>query len=341
MESFDVIIIGAGPSGLNCAETLAKAGKKILLCEQNKIIGPKVCAGGLTGHDLEYLRLPDNLIDHKYKEMTLHTPFNNDIIKLEKYFVYTVDRKNLGQWQLSKLKKTNVVIRTEAKVTKIEKSYVTVNNSEKIKFKYLVGADGSSSSVRRFVGLKTNALGVGIQYILPTKKYKNFEVFFDSELFHSWYAWIFPHRDYVSIGCGCNPKFLSSKKLIENFNIWLKNNKIDISRGEYQAHSINCDFQGCKFKNIFLVGDAAGLASGLTGEGIYSALISGEEIAKMIIDKDYVSAKMDRLIRIKHLHDKILHFLEKSGPVRKIAYELLGLMLKSRLIARGIIKVIL
>ncbi len=340
MESFDVIIIGAGPGGLNCAETLAKAGKKILLCEQNKIIGPKVCAGGLTGHDLEYLKLPDNLIDHKYKEMTLHTPFNNNVIKLEKYFVYTVDRKNLGQWQLSKLKKTDVVIRTKSKVTKIEKNYVTVNNSEKIKFKYLVGADGSSSSVRRFVGLKTNDLGIAIQYILSTKKYKNFEVFFDPALFHSGYAWIFPHRDYVSIGCGYNPKFLSSKKIIENFNIWLKNNKIDISKGQYQAHSINCDFQGYRFRNIFLVGDAAGLASRLTGKGIYPALISGEEIAKMIIDKNYVSAKMDGLIRIKDLHNKILYFLEKSRSVRKIEYALLGLMLKSKLITRGLIKVI-
>lgn len=340
MESFDVIIIGAGPAGLNCAQILAKSKNKVLLLEQKEIIGPKVCAGGLSGHDLDYLKLPYNLLDHKYKEITLHTPFNKDVIKLDKYFVYTIDRKNLGQWQLKKLKKTNVTIRTNSKVTEINKKSIVVNNSEKIIFKYLVGADGSSSIVRRFLGLKTNELDIAIQYIIPTKRSKKFEVFFDSELFHSWYAWIFPHKDYVSIGCGCDPKFLSSKKLIANFNKWLKKNKIDISNGEYQAHPINFDYQGYKFKNIFLVGDAAGLASGFTGEGIYPALISGEEIAKMLIDKNYVSHKMDELIRTKHLHNKILHFLEKSGPIRKMEYELLGILFKSKLIDKQLINII-
>ncbi len=86
MESFDVVIVGAGPAGLNCANTLSKSNKRILLLEQKEVIGPKVCAGGLSGHDLEYLNLPDKLLDHKYKEVTLHTPFYNDIIKIRQTF---------------------------------------------------------------------------------------------------------------------------------------------------------------------------------------------------------------------------------------------------------------
>ncbi len=262
------------------------------------------------------------------------------LLKLDKPFVYTIDRKNLGQWQLNKLKDTDVKVRTNAKVTEIKKNTITINGSEKVKFKYLVGADGSSSIVRRFLGLETNDLDMAIQYIIPTKKYKKFEIFFDSELFHSWYAWIFPHKNYVSIGCGSDPNYLSSKELTDNFNKWLKKNNIDVSEGEYQAHPINFDYQGYKFENIFLVGDAAGLASGFTGEGIYPALISGEEVAKMIIDKKYVSDKMDELLRTKKLHNRILNFLEKSGPIRKIEYELLGLMLKSKLIDKQLIKII-
>ncbi len=337
MKVYDAIIIGAGPAGLNCAEKLAKANKKVLLLEQKEVIGPKVCAGGLLSHDLKYLKLPDEMVDCKFKEATLHTPFNKDTIKLDKYFVYTIDRKNLGQWQLSKLKKTSAVIRTNSMVTKIGKNYVVVNNSEKIKFKYLVGADGSSSIVRRFLGLKTNKLDIAMQYVIPTKKYKKVEFFFNSNLFHSWYAWIFPHKGYVSIGCGCDPKFLKSKKLSVNFHKWLEANKIDVSKGEYQAHPINFDFDGYKFKNIFLVGDAAGLASGLTGEGIYQALISGEEIAKMIINKKYLSNKMEELIKLKKLQDGLLNFLEKSGPIRGLEYEFLALLLKNKLIDKWFI----
>lgn len=340
MESYDVVIVGAGPAGLNCAKALAKINKKILLLEKNKIIGPKICAGGLTGHDLEYLKLPNKLLDFKFKEATIHTPFDKDIIKLNKYFGYTIDRKNLGQWQLSKLKNTKVIVKTNSKVTKIERDYIIINNSKRIRFKYLIGADGSTSIVRQHLGLKSKDMGLAIQYIIPSRKYKKLEIFLDSNLFGSWYAWVFPHKKYVSIGCGSNPKFLSSKRLQTNFNKWLKENKIDISKGKYQAFPINYDFRGYRFKNIFLIGDAAGLASGLTGEGIYQALISGEEIAKIIINKRYIPKKIKEIIKHKELHNRILHFLEKSGPLREVEYELLALLLKIKFIDKKLISIL-
>jgi len=219
MRYYDVVIIGAGPAGLACAEKLAKTDKKVLLLEQNKIIGPKVCAGGLLIRGSDYPDLPDKLLEYKYKRAIFHTPFNKTIIKLNKDFICTIDRKILGQWQLTKFKKTNVTIKTKSRVTEIRKNHVIINNSEKIKFDYLVGADGSTSIVRKYLGLKTNDLGISIQYIIPTKKYKNLEIFYDSKLFYLWYAWIFPHRNYVSIGCACDPRFLSSKKLRKNFDI--------------------------------------------------------------------------------------------------------------------------
>ena len=48
MESFDVVIIGAGPAGLKCAETLGNSNKKVLLLEKNSKIGPKPCGGLMT-----------------------------------------------------------------------------------------------------------------------------------------------------------------------------------------------------------------------------------------------------------------------------------------------------
>ena len=336
MDNYDVVIIGAGPAGLKCAETLSKTNFKVLLIEQNNEIGSKVCAGGLTYKALEYVDLPRRMMGSSFNKIKVHTPMSKRVLKADKKIVYMIDRKNLGEWQLKKLKKTNVTVKTNSKVTKITKNKITINRTEKIKFKYLVGADGSSSIVRRYLGLKTKN-GIAIQYIIPTKKYKDLEVFFDSKLFHSWFAWIFPHKNYVSIGCGCDPNFLSSKKLIENFNKWLKENKIDISNGEYQAHPINYDYRGYKFKNIFLAGDAAGLASGFTGEGIYPALVSGDEIAKMIIDKNYVSKKIEDLLKTKKTHNIITHILERSGPFRNLQYELSALLTKNKWFAKRLL----
>lgn len=328
MESFDVIIVGAGPAGLKCAETLGNSKYKVLLLEKNPEIGPKVCAGGLTGKDIEYLNLPKKLIDFHYNEIEFHVNNYKFNLKNKNNFAFTIDRKNLGQWQLKKLKNfKNIKIETSAKVSKIEKDFIIVNN-KKISYKFLVGSDGSSSTVKKYIGIKSKKVGIAIQYIIPTKKYKEFEIFLNSKLFSAWYAWIFPHKDYVSIGCGCNPKILSSIDLINNFKKWIKNNQIDISNAKYEAFMIDFDYQGYQFGNIFLVGDAGGFVSGLTGEGIYQALVSGEEIGKIILDKNYQSKKIDKLLEIKRKHNKIMDFLIKCGKFRTIIFYIGVLLLK-------------
>jgi len=87
--------------------------------------------------------------------------------------------------------------------------------------------------------------------IIPTRKYTEFEFFLNSRLFSAWYAWILPHKNYVSIGCGCDSKVLSSKNLVENFKKWLHDNKIDVSNAEYQAFPLNFGYNGYRFGNIF------------------------------------------------------------------------------------------
>lgn len=327
-ENFDVIIIGAGPAGLKCAETLGNSNKKVLVLEKNSEIGPKVCAGGLTGKDIEYLNLPYNLIDFQYNRIRLHVNNTFSIIKHKNYFTHTIDRKNLGQWQLKKLKQyKNIDIRTNSRVSKIEKNCIIVND-KKISYKILVGADGSTSIVKRYLKIKSKHIVIAFQYIVPTNKYKEFEFFFDSKLFSVWYAWIFPHKNYVSIGCGCNPKILSSKKLTNNFQIWLDKNKIDISKGKHEAFMLNFDYQGYQFENVFLIGDAGGFASGLSGEGIYQALVSGEEVGKIIINPSYKSKKIRDLLKIKEKHNQLMSFLIKCGKFRTIIFYIGMLLLK-------------
>lgn len=74
---------------------------------------------------------------------------------------------------------------------------------------------------------------------------------------------------------------------------------------------INYCYKGYKFGNKFLAGDAAGFASGLTGEGIYFAMASGDDVAKMIIDKNYKPLLIKKILRKKRKHEFILGFLKK------------------------------
>lgn len=340
MEFYEAVIIGAGPGGLACAQKLAEAGKQVLLLEQNNEVGPKVCAGGLTGKAIEQFNIPQELFDCQFKEISFCSPFQSSELKVEEPFAYTIDRKKLGQWQLKKFEKTGAKIRVNARVTKIANGHIVVNNSEKIQFKYLVGADGSNSIARRFVGLKTKKVLIAIQYIIPGNAYKKFEMFFDSKLFSIGYAWIFPHKDYVSVGCGCEPVFFSSKDLMSGFNKWLADRKIDVSKGKYEAFPINYDYQGYKFGNIFLVGDAAGLASGLTGGGIFQALVSGEEVAKSIIDKNHISQRMEEILKSNKKQNRTLRLMAKTKSIAGLEFELFLLIIKSDFLSKHLINVV-
>ena len=112
----------------------------------------------------------------------------------------------------------------------------------------------------------------------------------------------------------------------------MDNNEINYAGLQPEAANIAFDYQGHQFGNIFLIGDAAGLASGLTGEGILPAIISGEEIAKLIINPGYASNKLTNLIKNHSLHTRILLLSGKSTFHCRTIMESLVLALRLKLV---------
>jgi geranylgeranyl reductase len=333
-NKYDVVIVGAGPGGLNCAKVLANANKKVLLLEKNPEIGPKVCAGGLTKKSIEYLGLPDDVGGKRFDYIWFKTKRSQTKIDAGKNFVCTIDRKELGQWQKKELENTSVEIRTNSTVTKIEKNKLTINENEDVYFDCLVGADGSNSFVRRSLGIKTRWVGAGIFYYIENVK-QDVEIIFDGKLFSAWYAWIFPFgKDTITIGTAAFGKLIPLSRSKKNLETWLDLKGYTYKKENFVAHPINCDYRGYCFGNKFLVGDAAGLASPFSGEGIYQALISGEVVAKKIINPKYLSWKMES-IRCQHR----LHYLFAAGiwilgPLREVQFEFVTFISKNKHMAR-------
>lgn len=304
-ERFDVAIVGAGPAGLSCALELQKSNLKVVILEKNKIIGPKVCAGGLT-HKISELNLGLQEADRLFNSVNIAVPNCQFAISQSQSFVGTIDRGRLGQILLKKIS-TKIKIFNNSPVIKIAKKYL-LTKDKKITFKYLVGADGSMSLVRRYLGLSTTKYLTGLQYLLPVN-YQNMQLHFEANLFGSGYAWIFPHKNYTSIGCGrIISELTKNNNLLKNFQIWLAKNNIDITNCELQGSIINYDYHGFDFGENFLIGDAAGFASGLTGEGIYFGIISGQEVAKKIIDPNYTCPRIKDILKIKRKHEMVLKF---------------------------------
>jgi len=279
------------------------------LIEKKEVIGPKICAGGLTVLDYEFIKP----IKTKLCFENQHIYLNNRtyIIRLQNP-IYTIERKILGQHQLSLLKKyNNVTIHTNAELKSIDKDSIVIkygNKEKKVFYKHLIGADGSTSVVRGYLGLKSE-IYMGIQYIIP-KTYDKLIWILNPELLGSGYGWIFPHEEFTSAGIFYNPRKMTAVHAKEVLDILLMKYKIDFLGARFEGAPTNTFFKGFEFGNIFLIGDAAGLVSANTGEGISYALTSGEDVAKHILNNTYNFDKIRDILKYKNRQERILKIFD-------------------------------
>jgi flavin-dependent dehydrogenase len=332
-SSFHTIVVGAGPGGLACATTLAQHGKEVLLIDRRQEIGPKVCAGGVTWSDF-HRQLPAGILEKSFNRQHIFSPAQQLTFKAPAPLISTVDRRKLGQWMLSGSMAAGVAVQAGVRALKIDGNHLETS-AGRFAFRYLVGADGSNSLVRRHLGLETRDLGMGIHYLIPGE-FARMEWHMDQKTFHNGYAWIFPRQGLASVGAYA-VRSASSKNLHQGLRQWAKRRNIDLDSGPLQAALVNFDYRGWRFGNIFLVGDAAGLASGLTGEGIYQAVISGQEVASVIIDRGHRPARIERLIRKQQRHRSLLDFI-KGNLACRFGIELFLLALRTRLVHFNVMK---
>jgi len=324
-KKYDVIIIGAGPGGLACAHELGDSDLSVLLLEKNDIVGPKICAGGLKNLDPAF-ELPTERI-RTFLEEDYTTKYKSYTLKLEKP-LRTISRQDLGKYQAGRIdEQQNVDIKTGVRVTGIGKNEISTSAGD-FGFKFLVGADGSNSLVRRHIGLETKSC-IGMYYEIP--KITNEVIWhFNPEVIKTGYIWSFPHLDGTNMGVFFNPECLSPKAAKQALHDYLGARNIDYSVCKYEAAAISHHYQGCEFGNIFLAGDAAGLALRTNGAGISFAIVSGKEIARKILNSDYKMPELAVILYFKSRQENLFSFIERIEFIQRPAYRMLMNLMKKK-----------
>jgi geranylgeranyl reductase len=332
----DILVIGAGPGGLACAKLLAEHGREVIVLERKHTdtIGAKVCAGGITWDGLIRL-VPEDLIERSFCEQYVFSNYQKVVVREKNPIIATINRKTLGNWMAQQAIQAGAELVTGSRVCAINDKTVTVATSsgetKTYTCSHLVGADGATSIVRRSMGIPVRQIGPGINYQIAGSVNK-MEWHLNSRAFGYGYGWIFPHKETVSIGAYGPAGNMSGGRLKKNLIKWASAKGYNLQGEQCRAALINYDYRGYSFGSIWLVGDAAGLASGLTGEGIYPAIVSGETVGRKILDPDSTDDAITAMVKKQQQHRKVINLSAKNPALCSLLMEMLVLMLRVKFI---------
>ena len=321
----DVLIVGAGPAGTAAASFLARSGAVVALIDRDTTPGGKACGGGLTRSSWPLAGVDPHALKPyatAYHKLVVKTRFGTVAVRdtaanddgAHGPLMVTVDRKAWTGERLEQLRDLGVQVRLGERLIGFDRSSVTTNLG-RYRLGIMVGADGASSRVRRRLGLESGLKMRALQIRVPPPLAVESAgavidptIWFDTPLFGSGYAWAFPAPGELRLGCGASAEALSGGELKKAFRKWLSTIGVAADSGRLEAGNIGCGYRGHRFGRIYLAGDAAGLASPVTGEGIGGALISGAEVAREIVDPTYRSASIAALVsKHRRTHDVLVH----------------------------------
>jgi digeranylgeranylglycerophospholipid reductase len=301
---YDVLVIGAGPSGSLCARNLARAGYSVLLCEKRPVVGVPVRCGEATGPRKrlsEFMPVNEDYIETTLTGVILNGPGGIHIRHdADREIGVMLDRRIFDQDIANQAVREGAELRTDARVTGISEAanghrQVTLEHGGRtyeVEAKMVVGADGAESLSGRWVGLKTrqlppltcSAIELRVKAQDPNPNHLTFWQGHDS--INKGYIWVFPKvkSGVVNLGSGELVPKLGSRNMYELSK--------EYADRLYPGAEIEEVHGGCvpvsghlkeySAERFALVGDAAHHTNPLTGGGIMAGIVGADLLAGWI-----------------------------------------------------------
>lgn len=301
-----ILVVGASVGGATAANTLAQAGLPVIMLERD-LSWVKPCGGALPPKAFEEFDLPQALISRKVHKTMIHSPSERraeiDVVGVEEGshdYVAMACREDLDPFLRARAVANGAeliegqLIDLTVQADGVEVTYRAKGEREKqtMKVEVVIGADGAYSTTAKALGLERLPRCIAIQerIRLPEDKMARWQDTADLYLGHDvspdLYAWVFPKSDHIAVGCGAGPgNTAEARRLLANLKQRIAP---ELAGGEVfleEAHALPMHpREHIAFERAMLVGDAAGLVVGTSGEGIYWAMKSGKQAALTLID---------------------------------------------------------
>lgn len=331
ISTYDAIIVGGGPAGSTCASMLVKYGINTLLLDRADFPRVKLCAGWISPPIWSMLGLsPEEYTKGLWKWNRVHIHFHGKkyIIRSNGYFVrrYEFDDFLLKRSKVETVEGYNVRV-----VERDDEGYWVVDN--RYRSKYLVGAGGTHCPVARAFFAGKNNVQCGTQErefegnpdeIASTRAGNDGE---PQILLHDdmkGYSWNVPKGNWMNVGTGTKvarevlPAWTRAREFFQGNGkpgtIPLSSRSmLDKMKGHGYVTFQRSHLNFCQANNIFLVGDALGLAQPMTGEGILPSVISGK-LCGTAIGEGLPETYAERLRTHPVIYDyRLLHAIQSKA----------------------------
>ena len=291
-SDYDVAVIGAGPTGLICAQGLVKAGKKVVVLEEDKEVGePTNCAGLLSKSGLERLGIKpkEDFVLNKVRGARFFSADGNSAeIKGSDSMAYVVDRKKFDQ-SLAEEYEGDLLLNSICEAIDRKKDAFEVKSGKKaIRAKFVVLATGPNYKLAESLGFNPSGKFIDtIQYeIEGTKFEQDFVELYLGSSAPGFFAWAIPTGEKKArIGLGVmdapqKPLYYLKhflKKLKDKGKFEEDNKIIHKGGGLVPLHDPKLRIEK---EGVFLLGDTAGQVKATTGGGV----ILGGMSARILVD---------------------------------------------------------
>lgn len=276
-----MIIVGAGPSGLSCAEQiLAQSEFDVTVVDKKFRVGENPrCAGGISLYMMEKVgfSVSRSCIVAKLRRVRIYAP-------------------NMKYWELSgsqdygyvlnrELFEQEMAERVEGLGGKLVLGYLASSKDLEFwqdQYDYIVGADGPISVVREWLNLpklSNRDVHLGFQKTITMEDFPqdSVELYFGERVAPEGYAWIFPAGDgLVRIGVGVPVwRDWRAHALLNSFIQRMVYHHEELSSVAKLIPTGKMPETGV-YGRVMLVGDALPSTDPLTGGGICQGIASGK-----------------------------------------------------------------